>query len=478
MRALVPVLCLATASCSVVNDVDVCERELPPGYEINARTEGDQGVGSGRPVMPLPSGRAVVFFLSQPSGAANEQRMELRGRVVAADGLPQPTCAESQEFTYSEATSDSTAVDRMYSPSVTTPAGSDVPGFVAYARDAATASVYLHAVGESACPINMFEPLLVAEVPAPPCVVARGVFDPTEPPPESNCIRQPRPVRLASADDVHTVAVVWDHSHIHAGGASSRLYARVARITPWAGIAEFLPVAGSLDGDPVVLPGGEAVDGHDAIGLGDGTFAVAWNEPLHSDSSRVSLRRFDDRLNPIGEQIDVSGRYTPPPPGESYVTTASDGESILVAWAEGDAEGGSQIVGRVLDADGNPRTERFTIHGHGVVQRTPAAIGLSQGGFAIAWETLDATRDERTSSITSVILGPYGQRTFVNPACDRAPFQVSSVEIGAQRFPSIAQLASGSLLWGWTDDGWNGPDMSGSSVRVRIARERDLFPVK
>ena len=129
------------------------------------------------------------------------------------------------------------------------------------------------------------------------------------------------------------------------------------------------------------------------IGLAGGGFAVTWqgqsdhpNLSTDTDDSNIQLQIFDATGHKVGTQLQVNTK------GDEYqqapkITQLTNGY-IVVTWEDvedGDGDHG-QIKARIIDAQGHPVGDEFTVNGTTQGdQHTPSISALPDGRFIITW---------------------------------------------------------------------------------------------
>ena len=138
------------------------------------------------------------------------------------------------------------------------------------------------------------------------------------------------------------------------------------------------------------------------IGLANGGFAITWqgqsdhpNLSTDTDDSNIQFQIFDASGHKVGTQLQVNTK------GEEYqqapkLTQLTNG-FIVVTWEDvedGDGDHG-QIKARVIDANGNPVGDEFTVNSNADGdQHTPAIAARPDGSFIITWTDNNVATDD------------------------------------------------------------------------------------
>jgi hypothetical protein len=151
----------------------------------------------------------------------------------------------------------------------------------------------------------------------------------------------------------------------------------------------------------------------------------------------------------VGRTFDPSGQ---PQSGETTVSTGAAGESAqpetdsdlagnsVVVWQDG-----GKIRARLLDADGNPRSDVFDVNA-GVTGLDPALAVSASGDFVVAWEGLNA-------GIPAIIV-----RRFRDDGAPQGGAQVVSTA-GSPAHPALAIDQAGNFIVAWDATGASGRDI-------------------
>jgi hypothetical protein len=451
----------ACAGCTLVNDIDVCERPGLPEHEVNRRTEGDQFLHSPRALAAMPFGGALAVFVSEVS-ATDPDRTEVRGTVIGAEGTPLRTCDQDHELTYAAVDPSGPAEQLRLGPSVAGPATDDAAGLIVYTeqQDDGRWDVLGRFVSGTGCPYQ-----------------GLGSFN----------ISLGGSEHLANWASVVSLGandflVLWTTSPSDPASLDYRLRARVVHADPLG--PQFLPTVRSAVGDPVeFVPPGSTIAYAAAVVVAPGRVMVTWLANATAGPI-VWAAVVDDRLEEVVAPFVVAMGHPGLPP-RAGLDMAFDGEQVLVVWVARDGRDVPTVWGRFLTPDGDflrapqaPTGGAFAVgRGGGISQGRPTVASVPGGGFLVAWEELGAEGSD-TGAIGARAFDAQGGARFNNRACDRDAFTLHGPLEGPQRLPSLARLPGGSLAAAWTDGGFNGPDRSSRSIRGVVLSPRDLFPIE
>jgi hypothetical protein len=472
------------AACSIAADIDVCERPRQDEHELNLRTSGHQYLGSARALSPMPFGGALSVYTSEVSGDPGDERTEILGTLVARDGSRQPTCGETRDVVYAATTMAHGDYELRLLGLVVPPPAESSAGAILFTRDDETSmQVVARFIDDDGChysPGNEPMAVQISEHEGPHCDVVRsGAIRPGV---ESRCVSSIAGALLGSpAETQHDFAVLWAATRVFANGvAARRLMARVVRVS--FGQAEFLATSLSPAGEPVELVMGVNVHRVAAVGLGGGRFIAAWQE-LHTMSSfRTTAQVFDERFTPLSEAV-LLGESPSGSVEMTNVDIALSADRIMIVWVQPDDSGAMRAMARILDHDGDPIGGvpiRLTPNDDGFETQVTVTALHDDLGFLVAWQETgdEAHEDQSEAGLRALALTRDGDVRFVNPACERRDFQLNQAAQGAQYRPALATFAGGSIAAVWTDEGDNGIDPDGSSIRSAVLSLRTLLPVE
>ncbi len=127
------------------------------------------------------------------------------------------------------------------------------------------------------------------------------------------------------------------------------------------------------------------------------------------------------------------------------VTTLADGK-FVVTWQTRDGlQDGSydSVKAQIFAADGTKFGNEFLVNSQTAnIQWQPAISSLSNGNFAVVWETYDSAQDGSGRAIKAQIFSSSGARIG-------SEFLVNSVTSGNQVGPDVTSLADGRFLVSW-----------------------------
>jgi len=188
-------------------------------------------------------------------------------------------------------------------------------------------------------------------------------------------------------------------------------------------------------------------------GVSDGGFVVTWQSYLQDGSSfGVYGQRYDSAGNRVGKEFQVNA-YTTSYQGVPSVAGLNDG-GFVVTWDSESQDGSlSGVYGQRYDTVGNRVRKEFQVNTYTTeAQSFPSAARLSDGGFAVTWQSYGQDGDLR---------GVYAQR--YDSAGNRVgkEFQVNTYTTSDQESPSVAGLSDGGFVVTW-----NSERQDGSSIGV------------
>ncbi len=199
--------------------------------------------------------------------------------------------------------------------------------------------------------------------------------------------------------------------------------------------------------------------------LGGGGFAVTWTDFSATDGdvgSGVRMQRFDAVGVKLGAEVHVNTDTAGSQSAPAIAQLAGGG--FVVTWSDrslSDDTSGFGIKGQLFDAAGLKVGGEFLVNSVLTGDQTSARVAaVPGGGFVVVWSGPSATAAD-TIDIKARLFDAAGNKTGVE-------FLVNSVTAGDQTFASVAVLASGDIVIGWTDASGTGADTSHSGVKAQI----------
>lgn len=188
--------------------------------------------------------------------------------------------------------------------------------------------------------------------------------------------------------------------------------------------------------------------------LASGGFVVTWeSKDSYGAATTIKSQIFDASGNKLGGEFPVSSASDANAGYDQFGPTViglANGNFAIVwsgfrdAALPGDPAPGIDLKMQMFDATG------ATIGGETVVnasvdgpQFQPAVTALHDGGFLVAWATFDPTKDGSEGAVLAQAFGANGDR--VGPE-----FLVNVDGAGLQDMPTVATLANGDVVFGWT----------------------------
>ena len=185
--------------------------------------------------------------------------------------------------------------------------------------------------------------------------------------------------------------------------------------------------------------------------------AVVWDSEVGGESHWDVMGRIVDRSGKhISDEFLVND-HTRSFQRWPRVSPLGDG-GFAVSWTSHEQDGaGMAVVARLFDPKGQPRSNEFLVNtrtqGN---QAAPLPVGLSHGGFAIAW--MDEGHDQSGHCVKAAFFYKDGTRIDEE-------IQVNSFEAGDQLLRAVAPLTDGRFLAAWASAEQDG---SGTAVIARI----------
>lgn len=236
---------------------------------------------------------------------------------------------------------------------------------------------------------------------------------------------QPAAAGLAGGEYV----VVWQSRY--QDGSGEGIYARLFNGTSNV-LTDELPVNTTTDNNqayPAVAD------------LADGGFVIAWQSYQQDGSGEgIYARIFDASGNPLTDELPVNIQTDL---NQSHPSVAGlAGGGFVVSWDSYiDAEHQNDILCRVFDAGGNPLTDELPVNTYAESsQSNPSSAALANGHFVITWQSY--LQDGFGDGVFARTFDAAG-----NPLTGELP--VNSITAGSQYYPAAAGLENGRFSIAW-----------------------------
>lgn len=417
IRAWAPALCLLLTG---VETEAQTEFPVGPQFQVNSYTPGFQ---AGPRVAAGNDGRFVVVYLSQGSADDDDSGYSVQGQLFSPQGSP--IGAEIQVNTYTTSQQQWPAVAVAPDGELVVVWSSNGSAF----SDNSGLSIQGQRFGTDGSRIGgEFE------------VNTNGAGDQEYP--------------VAAMGD-NGFVIVWA-SDGGGGGYASSIQARLFA-------ANGVPLGPELAVSEGTTSG---VESPEVARTEDGGFVVTWssNESEGDDDSSTSVqaRIFDDLGLPEGPAFQVN-TYTTDRQFRPGVASAPGG-GFAVVWTSfgspGSDQDGPSIQSRVFDALGTPVGAQLQVNTYTTSFQVGAAVAaLSDGGFAVVWESLgSAGGDVSDRSIQGRRLDAFG-------APLGEPFQVNRFTTSYQLLPRVAGDGRGDFTVVWNSNGSPGDDSDSLSIQ-------------
>lgn len=456
---------LSSMTCTVWNDLDVCDRAAPVPSKVNNRTEGAQSVASPYAVTPLATGEAFVAFVSQAT--ALSPALEVRGTRLDASGKPLRDCdvLVAAERTIAGVDLTNPVIDFNNFPAVATPAVPSRAGIVTWLRKRGDA------------PDELLATLLAANGCFYPADSAPGAVLAVHEAAAGQALDGPIPIALGGAND--DFVIVWRQVGVSAGLPSHAAYAVALR---WNGL-RLAPLATTRS--PAGAPADLGVPSRFIIDLAAtridaSLFAVAWHQTGAGRVGSTFLAIYDEQLTQVvpptlvQEDEDKEGLAV----RTKAVRIAFDGTHLLVVGTRG-AGGSVKLWGRVFDRQGRDQTperpfaEPMLLTGEPGVESMPAIAARAGAGFVVVYRRdADGVTNDSGAGLRALVLATTAGRAFNIPACGEGSFAIGTPGAGS-RNPAITQLTSGGWLVVWSEDLTAGD----TDVRSMVFEPKQLLPL-
>lgn len=194
-------------------------------------------------------------------------------------------------------------------------------------------------------------------------------------------------------------------------------------------------------------------------------FVVVWHslgsDLADTDGYGILAQRYDAAGQASGAQLQVNG-YTTGDQKRPHVAISADGSFVVVWHGTGspgsDADGA--VVARRFSSGGSPLGE-IQVNTYTTGSQSYPRIAMAPNGdFTIVWQSAGSGEDD--TSGTSI----QGRRYASDGTAAGAQFQVNSLTLGGQVYPSVARDAGGFVVV-WSSASSAGADQQGTSIQGR-----------
>ncbi len=167
----------------------------------------------------------------------------------------------------------------------------------------------------------------------------------------------------------------------------------------------------------------------------DGSFFVVWSDRLSGEAASVIGRLYDAQGNPRGGNFDADGMVT----DRLFPSVSTNGTTrYILLWERGDD---NKICGSTFDITGKALGIEFPVGSGDGQQASSAAAVRQDGGFIATWMSLSGGNYDIYARLCDSAGVPLGEAFLVNP--DTA---------GQQQFPTVAVDALGRFWVAWQDN--------------------------
>jgi Ca2+-binding RTX toxin-like protein len=187
--------------------------------------------------------------------------------------------------------------------------------------------------------------------------------------------------------------------------------------------------------------------------LPGGRFATAWGDGGTRD---LFLQVFNADGSKAGSQLKVNTTDAANQQRQA-ITTLADGR-FVVSW-EDNSGGNYDIRAQIFNANGTKWGSEFIAASGAFKQIQSSVVGLSDGRFAIAWESSGV--DGSGAGIRAQIFDSNGAKWGLELAAN-------STTLDDQTTPWMTALANGRFVIAWTDESKTGGDVSSRAVRAQV----------
>lgn len=211
--------------------------------------------------------------------------------------------------------------------------------------------------------------------------------------------------------------------------------------------------------------------------LSDGSQIVVWmSSPeigVYQDNYEIRGRRFDVDGNPLGSDFQINLSTTGLQDAPRVTSLVNGG--FVVTWADASQKTDSDplnIKAKIYNAAGQQVGSEFLVNATTAkTQDTPTIVGLSTGGFVVAWTDYSLVADGGKSLSSGESSTNYQENNTPRSgafakakiydgsgALVRAEFALNSSEYRSHGYPSLTALSNGGFVATWVN---SGADVSG-----------------
>lgn len=181
--------------------------------------------------------------------------------------------------------------------------------------------------------------------------------------------------------------------------------------------------------------------GGNIAALPDGGYIITWESVEQDGDSRgIYAQRYDAVGATVGTEFRVNTETTGAQQ-TAFVSVLADG-GFVITWSSAGQDGsGDGVYGQRYAADGSLLGSEFQVNSFVTGdQNTPVSAGLSDGGFVVAWVSLDQDGDS---------YGIFAQRFNADGGAVGAEFQVNTNVASIQHYPDVVGMDDGGFLIVW-----------------------------
>ncbi|TAN53603.1 MAG: tandem-95 repeat protein, partial [Methylococcaceae bacterium] len=181
--------------------------------------------------------------------------------------------------------------------------------------------------------------------------------------------------------------------------------------------------------------------------LANGGYVMTWLN-MSSGVWKTDVQIFDSSFNKVGSEFEVGdANYKQ----SKSVVAGLTGGRFVVAWRSDQNDSQIEVNARVFEANGTPVGNEFRVNTTTTAtQSNPSIAALSNGGFAIAWESAaNYNTDGRGWD-------DYVQRYDAGGTAVGSETLLNATLTGDQNTPQLAALPSGGFVSTWLQRETNG----------------------